>query len=178
MLTGKIWESKSGEPALRGYWAARCDLLGAWTQGKGRKAALNALRSLVELQVKDAVPSATDFRATVTEIGKDVDGRARVLIEGSDPAALTARVLKYQRGVHGLTVAEVAARLGSAHPNSYSAYERGEREPSLSKCRELLGAVAPELAVSLVVEPRKPARPATKPPARSSRSSAKKRKAS
>jgi hypothetical protein len=27
MLTGKIWESKSGEPALRGYWAARCDLL-------------------------------------------------------------------------------------------------------------------------------------------------------
>jgi transcriptional regulator with XRE-family HTH domain len=82
-------------------------------------------------------------------------GDGAVLITANDPAALAARVLKYQREVHQLTLADVAKKLGASSLNSYAAYEQGKREPSLSKMAELLSVVAPEMA--LTIGPRTPA---------------------
>ena len=91
-------------------------------------------------------------------LGSDV---IAVHVAGSEPGLLAAEVLKYQREVHGLTLAEVAKKLGSSSANAYAAYEQGKREPSLSKYVELLRPVAPE--AELVVgtragEPKRKAR--------------------
>lgn len=160
MLTGTIKVGSSTEKALEGYWLAECELIGAWTQGCDRADAVDALRSLVEIRVKDAVPSAKGFRATVTALDEVDRQGIKVVIDGNDPGALAAAVLKHQRQNRGLTLAEVAKKLGSSNHNAYAAYERGEREPSLAKYRELLHAVAPELAFSIGEADRKPAKAA------------------
>lgn len=95
------------------------------------------------------------LKVTVTKIDEDEDG-VTVLIDANDPALLAAEVLKYQRAKHGLSQADVAAKLGASSVNAYSSYEQGKREPSLSKFRELLAVVAPELMLS--VGPRKSGR--------------------
>jgi transcriptional regulator with XRE-family HTH domain len=43
----------------------------------------------------------------------------------------------------GLSLEEVAARLGSKSPNSYARYEQGRSVPSVEKFAELFSAVAP-----------------------------------
>lgn len=166
MLTGKIKAGTSTEKELQGWWSAECELIGAWTQGHDREDAIDALRSLVEIKVKDAVPSAKGFKATVTDLrATEIDGSVRVVIDSNHPGALAAAVLKQQRQTRGLTLTDVAKRLGSSSHNAYAAYERGAREPSLSKYRELLHAVAPELGFSIGELDRKPAKsiPAKRP---------------
>jgi hypothetical protein len=151
MLTGKL---RIGQGAEHGLWSAECEMIGAFTQGKGRDDACDMLRALVELQV-----DRKGFRVVVTEIGEELDGSIRVLVEANDPVVLTANVLRYQRQVHGLTIAQVAKKLGSSNHNAYAAYERAEREPSMSKYRELLRAIAPELRFTIGGElPLQPAR--------------------
>lgn len=135
-------------------WSADCEMIGAFTQGNGRDDACDMLRALVELQV-----DRKGFRAVVTEIGEESDGSIRVLVDANHPVALAAGVLRYQRQVHGMTIAQVAKKLGSSNHNAYAAYERAEREPSMSKYREMLHAIAPELHFTIGGElERKPAR--------------------
>jgi len=141
MLTGRL---RAGQGAEHGLWSAECEMIGAFTQGHGREDACDMLRSLVELQV-----DRKRFRAVVTVIGEEADSTVRVLVDANDPVALAAAVLRYQRQVHGLTIAQVAKKLGSTNHNSYAAYERAEREPSMSKYRELLHAIAPELRFTI-----------------------------
>ena len=43
----------------------------------------------------------------------------------------------------GLSLGEVAARLGSKSPNSYARYEQGRSVPSVEKFAQLFSAVAP-----------------------------------
>lgn len=86
----------------------------------------------------------------MSDVGGDRGERA-VLIDSTAPAMLCAAVLRYQRGRSKLSLADVAERLGKSR-NTYATYERGVREPSLSQFRELLAAVAPDLA--LLVGPR------------------------
>lgn len=91
------------------------------------------------------------FKVTVTEIGEDRDGIA-VLIAATEPSRLAAQVLKYQREVHGLSLADIAKLLGTARRNAHAGYEQGRTEPTLGRFRELLMAVAPDMA--LIVGPR------------------------
>ena len=79
-------------------------------------------------------------------------GRIAVLVDATEPSLLAAQVLKYQREVHGLSLADVAKMLGSSSRNAYASYEQGRTEPTLGKFRELLMAVAPDMA--LIVGPR------------------------
>jgi DNA-binding XRE family transcriptional regulator len=90
--------------------------------------------------------------AQITELGRGSDGSIQVLVDANEPALLAAQVLKYQREVHGLSLADVAKLLGASSRNAYASYEQGRTEPTLSKYRELLHAVAPEMA--LIVGPR------------------------
>ena len=93
------------------------------------------------------------FKATVTVRRHG----GALLIEGSDLGLLAIQVLRHQREVHALSLADVAKKLGASSLNAYAAYEQGRRAPSLSKFSELLAVVAPELG--LVVEKiRRPAR--------------------
>jgi len=140
MLIGRI--EKHGR-----WWVALCEIIGAFTQGRSLREAIDSLAEVVELRV-----DRPRFKATVTEfepIRRDVFA---VLVEPSEPAWLAAAVLRYQRARRGLSLADVARSLGAARRNAYASYEQGQREPTLGKFRELLRAVAPEVA--LVLEPR------------------------
>lgn len=62
-----------------------------------------------------------------------------------DESALMSLALRQQRSNHQLTIREVAARLGSKSPTSYSRYERGSTKASLDKFGQLLRAIDPSL---------------------------------
>jgi len=140
MLTGQIFREGTG-------WSAHCAILGAYTQGRSLKEATANLAEAIELKVGER-----KFKVTITEIRHGGSDEHMVFVEASVPALLAAEVLKYQREVHRLSLADVAKKLGAASINAYAAYEQGKREPSLSKFLELLHAVAPD--VVLVVEQR------------------------
>ena len=135
MLTGLIFKAGGG-------WAAHCDIAGVWTQGMTRKEAVENLAEAVELRV-----DRQGFKATVTKLG--APGDEAVLIEPSEPGLLAAAILKYQRQRNRLSLADIERALGPANRRSYASYEQGQSEPSLSKFRELLAAVAPDMVLTV-----------------------------
>jgi hypothetical protein len=146
MLVGRMQRDGS-------LWTVEVESIGAWTQGRSRKDAVEMLADLIETMIETEL-KRSGIKATVTVLGDDGSSAYRLLVEASEPTLLGALVLKYQRTVRGLTLAEVAAKLGTAHHNAYASYEQGKREPSIGKFGELLAAIAPEMA--LTVAPRCP----------------------
>lgn len=140
MLIGRIAKEEGS------LWSAEVAAIGAFTQGSSRKDAASMLAEVIELMV-----DRPGFKVMVTEIGEDQGGIA-VLVDANEPSRLAAQVLKYQREVHGLSLADVAKVLGTSSRNAYASYEQGRTEPTLGKFRELLMAVAPEM--TLIVGPR------------------------
>jgi predicted transcriptional regulator len=85
-----------------------------------------------------------EMKVTIAKLQGD-----SVLVSANHPALLAAQVLRHQREIHGLSLADVAKKLGASSVNAYAAYEHGRREPSLSKYRELLAVVAPEMELTV-----------------------------
>ncbi len=132
------------------WWAAQAPVAGVYTQGRSRRNAAAMLADAFESLI-----NRPGFKVTVID-----DGGDQVLIEANEPAALAAYVLKYQREVHGLSLAQVAKSLGASSRNAYARYEQGASVPTLDKFAELIRAVAPE--VTLMIGTRKPALPASR----------------
>lgn len=65
----------------------------------------------------------------------------RILIEATDTAGLVALVLRQKRSHAGLTLHEMAKRLGATSPNTYARYEQGRAMPSVAVLDRLLHAV-------------------------------------
>jgi transcriptional regulator with XRE-family HTH domain len=65
------------------------------------------------------------------------------LIGSTSDAKLVALMLRRLRGREGLSVREVAKRLGSASPNAYAQYETGRVAPSMDTLTRLLAALNP-----------------------------------
>ncbi|MBV9497004.1 MAG: helix-turn-helix transcriptional regulator [Acidobacteria bacterium] len=87
------------------------------------------LESLVDLE---------GFRAEVHPRGRD-----EFEISGSDPAAMTALLLRRRRQASGASLSELASRLRASSRNAYARYERGEAVPTVEKLDELLKAASP-----------------------------------
>ena len=137
MLTGTVTK-------VRGGWMSVCDAVAAVGQGKTPSAAAAMLA--------DAVVTVVDkdgFDATATEMGWIDRSTMSVFIDTNMPRVLAAYMLLVQRELAGLTLTQVAKKLGAASVNAYAAYEQGKREPSISKLRELLAAVNPELVLAV-----------------------------
>ena len=62
-------------------------------------------------------------------------------IGATDEAALTSLLLRRARARSGLSLAEVAARLGAKSINGYARYEQGRSIPSVRKLSQLYAAV-------------------------------------
>ncbi len=75
----------------------------------------------------------------------DVYARGKVEFEvsGNDVAALTALLLRRRRQASGVSLREVAARLGAVSRNAYARYERGDVVPTVEKLDALLKATSP-----------------------------------
>ena len=124
-LAGRVF--KAGR-----HWAIEVPILGVVTQGRSKKDACLMIADAVEVLVNRA-----DFRLDV------FPGEGEYFEVGAnDEAALTAFLLRRERARSGLTLAEVARRLGSRSPNAYARYEQGRSVPTVAKLTALLAAVA------------------------------------
>ena len=130
MLHGRIFKDGHG-------WAAHCDALGAFTQGRTRKDAISMLAELVELKV-----GQDGFIAKVDDIGGE-----DVLITGSNPAQLFGGLLRYQRERRDLSIADAAERIGASSRSIYARMERCEQSPRLDTMKAAIAAIAPDMAI-------------------------------
>jgi len=115
------------------HWVAEVPILGVCTRGRTRAEAREMLADAVESLV-----NRRGFTATVFE-GKG----GRVELGASDVAALTALLLRRERLRSGLSLAQVAERMGARSLNAYARYEQGRAAPTIRKLSELFAAVAP-----------------------------------
>lgn len=127
-IEGKI--QKSGN-----YWAVDIPLLLIYTQGKTKKEAFlmaeEAVNELIEIK---------GFKVSAAELGEGTFS-----VSSNNDSMLMAFALKQQRLQRGLSIRDVAARLGSNSPTAYSRYEKGSVKPSLDKFSELLRAIDNDL---------------------------------
>jgi hypothetical protein len=115
-------------------------MLEVFTQGRTRKEAFE--------MIADAIEMLVDRDGFEVEVHPGKDGYFEV---GSrDQATLIAFLLRRQRVKHGLTLVEVARRLGARSHNTYARYEQGRATPTVVKLAELLRAVSGERDFVLV----------------------------
>ena len=131
-LEGKVW--KDGK-----LWVAAIPGLDLSTQGTTRKEAYRMARTVVE-----DIVGVNGFKVNIQILQED-----RFTIGSQNAAMLVALMLKRQRAKHGLTLMEVAERMGSKSPNAYGAYEQGKREPTLSTLEKLLRVLDPKVFLTL-----------------------------
>ena len=125
-LRGRFY--KSGK-----FWLAEIPLLDAMTQGRTR-------RELFEMVV-DLVETLADRPGFSAEVHPGKNGELE--LSASDIQTLVGMVLRRQRERSGLSLADVAERLGAKSRNAYARYERGTAMPSVTKLSELIQAVSP-----------------------------------
>jgi predicted RNase H-like HicB family nuclease len=132
-MEGKIW--KDGK-----FWLVEVPTLDAMTQGKTRKEAISMIEDLVfeMAQCYFSDEMKDDFKVIINDYKKGVIG-----VSSNENKLLLALSLRKQREKSGLTVREVAERLGSKSPNAYSQYEKGTIRISLDKYEQLLQAANP-----------------------------------
>lgn len=115
------------------WWVIEVPILGVITQGATRKEAFEMIADAVEELVE-----RKGFRVRVHRgEGENFE------ISASDPAALTALMLRRMRRRAGLTLAEVAVRLNAKSLNTWARYEQGRAVPTIAKLTELFSAVSP-----------------------------------
>jgi len=114
------------------YWAIEIPILDIVTQGKTKKDAY--------VMIADAVVSLVDRKGFRVRVFKTEGNEFE--IGASDQGALTALLLRRARLKAGLSLEQVAARLGSKSLNSYARYEQGRSVPSVEKLTQLFSAVA------------------------------------
>jgi hypothetical protein len=127
-LEGRIWKSETSR-----YWLAEVQDLDILTEGFTRRDAADMPRDAIESLV-----NRRNFRVRVT---LERDGRCKV--GSNDDAILMAFMLRRLREREGLSVREVARRLGAKSPNAYGQYETGRVAPGVDTLSRLLAALNP-----------------------------------
>jgi predicted transcriptional regulator len=114
-------------------FAVEVPILGVASQGRSRREAFEMIADAIESLV-----NRDGFRVTVHpgpgdcfEVGAD------------DHRLLSGLLLRRARSRSGLTLSEVAERLGSTSVNAYARYEQGRSIPTLRKLTELFSALRP-----------------------------------
>lgn len=109
-------------------------MFNAMTQGKSRKDALQ--------MIKDYFDCLLDNKTVHVFVQSLTDNTFEL---GSEPIApLFALLLRRQRQLSGLTLTDVAKRLGTRSTTAYNRYELGVVVPSVEKLNQLLNAVSTE----------------------------------
>ncbi len=115
------------------WWAIEVPLLGVYTQARTKSAAYEMIREAIE-----ELANIDGFNVNVHA------GKGEYFEVGSeDQGSLFAFLLRRQRQMQGLSLAEVADRLGLKSRNAYARYEQGKATPTVEKLAELLHAVNP-----------------------------------
>ena len=129
-FSGKVY--KDGK-----FWLAEIPILDAMTQGHTRKEAFEMAADMLETMV-----NKEGFQA---QIFKRSNGEFEV---GSiDSRSMISLLLQRKRELSGLSLSQVAERLGASSRNAYARYEQGRSVPTIEKLNELLGAVCPNTEI-------------------------------
>ncbi len=131
-VSGRIW--KEGK-----FWLIEVSTINVMTQGRSKKEAYHMMRDAVELLI--------NRKGVKVEIFQISNGGFTLHI--NDDAVMVSLILKGQRAKHGLTLANMAKRLGSTSKNAYAQYEQGRSIPSLHKLQQLLSLMDPKAIISL-----------------------------
>ena len=123
-FSGKIY--KNGK-----FWLAEIPILDLMTQGFTKKEAYEMVADMLETMV-----NKEGFKIEVYKGKKD-----NFEVGSSDPKHMVSLLLQRKREISGLSLAQVAGRLGMTSRNTYSRYEQGRTVPSIEKLDELLRAV-------------------------------------
>jgi DNA-binding XRE family transcriptional regulator len=125
-FSGKIY--KDGK-----FWLAEIPILNLMTQGHTRNEAYEMVVDMLESLVNNK-----DFKAKVYKKSKDV-----FEVGSSDPKHMISLLLQRKRELSGLSLSQVANRLGASSRNTYARYEQGKSVPTVEKLNELIQAVCP-----------------------------------
>jgi predicted RNase H-like HicB family nuclease len=129
-FSGKVY--KDGQ-----FWLAEIPILDAMTQGHTRKEAFEMVADMLETMV-----NKEGFKI---QIFKGNHGEFEV---GSiDYRAMISLLLIRKRELSGLSLSQVAERLGVSSPNAYARYEQGHSDPTIEKLNRLLSAVCPNTEI-------------------------------
>ena len=135
-IEGKL-EKKAGEK----LWGVDIPEIGIFTQGRTKKDACEMAKEAIELVV-----DIEGFKVTI-EPGKN----NIFFVVPNNTGPILAMILRQKRIDNGLSIREVAGRLGQSSPNSYGRYETGKSIPTIEKFDELLAAIDPGLSSILRV---------------------------
>ena len=114
-------------------WLAEVPVFDALTQGRSRKDALAMIADWFVTMV-----GRKGFVVEVEPVGRDM-----FEVSAADARSMISLLLQRQRQRSGLSLAQVAKRLGVKSRNAYARYEQGVSVPTVEKLDELLRAVAP-----------------------------------
>ena len=140
-----IKKTKQNEPD----WLVSIEILNGHTQGYTRDESIKMATYLI-LDLMDVYFGEEKTKGVKIDV-RDF-GRSRIGLSCSKPDLLISLILIRQREAAGITVREAARRIGSSFQNSYSAYERGKRLPSIVKFDQLLHAINPDIQLSVMIK--------------------------
>lgn len=126
-FSGKIY--KDGK-----FWLAEIPILDLMTQGHTKGEAYEMVVDMLESLI-----NKKDFKAEVFKKSKDT-----FEISSSEPKYMISLLLQRKREISGLSLAQVADRLGASSRNTYARYEQGKSVPTVEKLNDLLHAVSPQ----------------------------------
>ena len=126
-FSGKIY--KDGK-----FWLAEIPILDLMTQGRTKREAYEMVADMLDTMVNQK-----DFEITVFKGKKDT-----CEVGSSDAKYFVRLLLQRKWELSGLSLAQVASRLGMSSRNTYARYEQGKSVPSVEKLNDLLRAVCPE----------------------------------
>ena len=125
------------------FWLAEIPMLDAMTQGYTKKEACVMVKDLIETLVNHP-----EFSVEVHSVKRGDPtlnhGGTCFEVSSSDTRAMISLMLRRQREKSGLSLSEVAQRLGVQSRNAYARYEQGTSVPTLEKFDQLLKAVSPD----------------------------------
>jgi hypothetical protein len=125
---GRIWKDKGSR-----YWLIEVPLLDITTQGTSKDDAYCMIADAIECLVNQK-----GFKVDVYPLCSE-----SFTVGANRESVMIALMLKRQRESHGLTLVEVARRLGQKSPNAYARYEQGKSLPTLDKLNKLMKAIDP-----------------------------------
>ncbi|MDE2060386.1 MAG: helix-turn-helix domain-containing protein [candidate division NC10 bacterium] len=122
------------------HWAVEVPILDVVSQGRTKKEALKMIADAVESLVNRPGFTLKVFPGT----GEHFE------VTSEDQPTLSAFLLRRVRQRAGLSLAQVAERLGATSINAYARYEQGRSVPTIQKLSELFAAVMPHRDLVLV----------------------------
>lgn len=129
-MRGKVW--KDGK-----FWVIDLPVIGRSTQGFSKKEALYMITDLVKTMLDDP-----DYEVEAMAEGKD-----GFVLTVKDPMPLFAFLIKELRAMNGISIAEMARRLGGSSRNNVAQYETGKHEPGLRKFQDMLRVFGCDLEI-------------------------------